>query len=63
MSQLLTTTQAAKKIGMKPRTFRWHVNEGRVATVDVGNDHLVTVEEVERFRTADKPKVGRPRKN
>lgn len=62
--KLLTTTQAANKIGMKPRTFRWHIERGHIATITVGSDnprggdHFVEPDELERFRLASKDGPG-----
>ena len=62
VSTMLTTTEAAARLGVTPEAVRKAIKRGHMTATKHGRDWLVSEEEVERY--ADKPrnKGGRPRK-
>jgi hypothetical protein len=61
--RIYTTTEAAIKIGMPPRTLRWHVNQGHLAaTILPGGDHAIEERELIRFQNAPRKPPGRPKR-
>lgn len=59
---MLTTKEAAARLGLEPIAVRKAITRGKMAAVKHGRDWLITPEEVERYKAAPKNKGGRPRK-
>ena len=59
-STILTTAEAAEKLGMARDTVRKYIQRGLIKPFAmVGSSHLVTVEEIERYRRTRQPR-GNP---
>lgn len=54
---LLTTKEAAARLGIPLRTLQGHIQAGRLAGEKRGRDFLIELSAVERFQP---PKKGRP---
>jgi excisionase family DNA binding protein len=60
--RLLTVTQAAEVIGVRPITVRRHIAAGHIAYQKPGRDYLILESEAIRFRDSER-KAGRPPKS
>lgn len=58
---MLTTTEAAALLGIKPAMARRYCDKGRLKAVKVGRNWITTREAVETFKATMK-KAGRPKK-
>jgi citrate synthase len=59
---MLTTKQAADRLGLKPQSVIAFIKRGKIAGRKVGRDWIISVEEVERYANAPKARGGRPKK-
>lgn len=50
MTDEITTTTAAERLGVTPRRVRQYIIEGRLRARKIGRDYLVDPESVEEFR-------------
>jgi len=57
---LLTTAQAAKRLGITPDSVRHQIARGRLLGEKRGRDYFIPAIEVARYATARR--MGRPRK-
>jgi excisionase family DNA binding protein len=57
---MLTTTEAAERLGISKRSVARLIKRGRIAAEKRGRDYLIEEAEVERAQT--RPGRGRPRK-
>lgn len=63
MSNLLTTAQAAERLGVSVRRVQALIAEGRIAAAKIGRDYVVSAKAVEKFKPeAPGWKKGRKRK-
>ena len=49
-TQWLSTSQAAERLGCRPRTVRWAITEGRLPAVWMGGCWWLNPEDVEHYR-------------
>lgn len=59
MSDLLTTTEAARELGVRPGTIRNAVATGRIAVVRKGDRNYVSREELDKYKRLYWGKRGR----
>jgi len=57
----ITTTQAAQRLGVEPKTVTRYIKRGTIAAEKRGRDWWIAPEEVERYRR-ERRGVGRPKK-
>ena len=50
MSKVITTTDAAERLGVTRRRVLQYIKEGRVRADKMGRDYMVDLESVEEFR-------------
>jgi site-specific DNA-methyltransferase (adenine-specific) len=62
MSELYTTEEAAKFLGVTPARIRQFIMENRLVSVKYGRDHLIQKTILETFAKNGKLKRGRPKK-
>lgn len=62
MSDFLTTKEAATLLGVSTARVRQFINEGRLATIKIGRDHIIEKSAVTEFMASGKKKIGRPSK-
>jgi excisionase family DNA binding protein len=60
MSQLFTTEEAAKHLGITASRIRQFIIENRLKSIKYGRDHLIQESELRRFAEKGKKKRGRP---
>lgn len=63
--RMLTTTEAASRLGVKPKTVAYYIKRGLLKAVKFGRDYQITPDELDRFeRERRKPGYpkGKPRK-
>lgn len=60
MGELLTLADAAEKLGLSLSTVQHQAKAGRLHAEKYGRAWLVTIDEVERYRTENLGQVGRP---
>lgn len=53
--RLLTTTEAAARLGVDPSLIRLYCKGGRIKTIKVGNTYAITEEELARFAAQPRP--------
>lgn len=58
---MLTTHEAAERLGLSVRTVQAHINAGNIKAEKKGRDWLIEEGEVERFRAEKRP-AHRPKK-
>lgn len=63
MSKLLTTEEAAKKLGVSASRVRQLISENRLESKKLGRDHLIEEEQVKYFAKKGRKKRGRPPKS
>ena len=51
---MLSTTEAAKSLGLSPATLRQQIKNGKLAARRLGRDWYIAPEEVERYRKESK---------
>ena len=56
--QLMTTNEAAERLGISPGRMRQYICEGRLPTRKRGRDHFIDVRDLERLQRRP---TGRPR--
>lgn len=59
---LLPLREAAQRIGVSRTTLQKQARKGVLRAVLIGNQWLVTVEEIDRYAREHKGRSGRPRK-
>jgi len=59
---LLPLREAAQRIGVSRNTLQKQARKGVLRAMFIGNQWLVTVEEIDRYARVHKGKRGRPRK-
>lgn len=59
---LLTTEEAAKKLGIGPEQVRRYCNTGRLSCERLGRLYGIKPSEIERFLQNPQPQRGRPKK-
>lgn len=57
---MLTTTQAATELGIKPDSVKKLCQRGIMKAERAGRDWLISLEEVERYKIERRP-IGRPK--
>jgi len=57
---MLTTKQAAARLGISESRIRQYIGEGRLRATLFGRAHQIAERDLARF---DKPVMGRPKKN
>jgi excisionase family DNA binding protein len=63
MDDLLTTQNAALKLGVSPSRVRQLVREGRLIAQKMGRDLLISRATVEAFALLPRRRTGRPKNN
>ncbi len=58
----LSSSEAAKLLGIHPFTIQYLLRDGRLPAEKIANRWLISRQTVERFAKTYIPKVGRPRK-
>ena len=58
---MLTTAEAAARLGLKAVTLRKHIKEVAIKATKHGRDWLISTDEVDRYQQERKP-AHRPRK-
>lgn len=58
--KLITTTDAAKMMGVSASRVRQLILEGRLMSVKLGRDQLLRRDDVEAFSTEPRLRTGRP---
>lgn len=59
---MLTTLEAAARLGITPEAVRKAIKRGHMAAGKHGRDWLISPDEVDRYQQEPKNKGGRPRK-
>lgn len=59
--ELLTTSEAAKRLGLSLRAVQKMIEQGRLAAKKVGRDYLIRAEDLNNIKY--KSKAGRPAKS
>jgi excisionase family DNA binding protein len=59
MTELLTTAEAATRLGIKPVTVRRYIEQGRLPATKRGRDHFISAADLDALERA---KPGKPRK-
>ena len=59
---LITTKSAAQILGITPVRVRQLIQQGQLPSVKHGRDHLLQMEEVQRFNREGRRPGGRPKK-
>ncbi|HMV38580.1 MAG TPA: helix-turn-helix domain-containing protein [Plasticicumulans sp.] len=52
---MLTTHEAADRLGLKPRSVVWLIKHGLIAAEKKGRDYLLEPSEVERYAAERRP--------
>jgi len=60
-NDLLTVTEAARRLGLDPSRLRRHIYAGHIAAIMPGHEHLIDAAELARF-AAQPRRAGRPAK-
>lgn len=55
---MLTTTQAAAKLGVLPRNIQYYIQKGQLRATKTGRDWLIAESDLATFTI---PKAGRPK--
>lgn len=58
---MLTTSEAARVLGVQPRTVTRHIERGLIKAMKKGRDYLIAEEELARFQR-ERRGTGRPKK-
>lgn len=58
--KLLTTQQAAARIGLRPAIMRRYCQQGRLHAYKIGRDWMIPTDALDKFASLPR-KVGRPR--
>lgn len=54
---MLTTTEAAKALGLKPSTLRHQIKNGKLAARKISRDWYLTEAEVDRYRRENRARA------
>lgn len=57
----MTTTEAAERLGIKPRSVVWLIKSGLITATKRGRDYWIKADEVERYANERRPQ-HRPKK-
>ena len=58
MTTLISTTEAAKRLGISPHRVRVLISQGRLAARKIGRTHVVELESVEGFKPRPEGRPG-----
>lgn len=58
---MLTTAEAAARLGLQPVTLRKYIKDGTIKAAKHGRDWFISTDEVDRYQQERKP-AHRPRK-
>lgn len=58
---MLTTAEAADRLGLKPRSVAWLIKRGLIAATKHGRDYFIDSDEVDRYQRERRPQ-HRPKK-
>lgn len=59
---MLTTAEAAARLGLKPVTLRKYIKDGAIKAMKHGRDWLISTDEIDRYQQERRP-AHRPKKS